>query len=697
MRAAARKNRPAQQGLPRGDADINLLSKDEARRRVADLRRAVTEHDYRYYVLDAPVVSDVEYDGLKRQLTAIEARFPDLITPDSPTQRVGGAPRAGFVTIRHETPMLSIQSIWTGDDFRRFYATCRKELGKRTHQLVGEPKYDGTSVELVYSHGELTSASTRGDGVNGEDVTANVKTIHEVPLRLPAGPPPQKPRQRVPRHLVLRGEVYMDKRKFEQFNRKQEDLGARTFANPRNAAAGSLRQLDPKVTAKRPLHVFFWEVSQATTDRPATHWECLELMNELGLKTNPHVQRFESTDQAVRWFERMMQHREGLPYEIDGCVFKVDDLADQERLGMRAANPRWAVAWKFPPLQKTTRIMAIEAYVGRTGAITPVATLEPVHIGGVEVNHVTLHNQDEIDRKDIRVGDTVLMERAGDVIPHVVQVMTECRTGSEQPYHPTSHCPVCHSEIVRVEGEVAARCPITLCPARLRETILHFASTEAMDIRGLGERLADKLIAKQSVKNLADIYDLTLSDLKQLMRMGDKSAKNVIQSIARSKQNAKLDRLIYALGIPHVGRATATDLAANFRSLDALADADERTLQAAGLGTVVSSAIARWLENLANQKLIQRLKQTGIDPKLQVTGKRLEGKTVTFTGELDHMTRDQAREAVIQQGGRVSDSVSRHTDFLVIGANPGGTKTENARKYRTRLLSQQEFLQLIKS
>jgi DNA ligase (NAD+) len=658
------------------------------------LRREINDHDSRYYVLDAPVISDAEYDQLKRRLIEIEERFPDLVTPDSPTQRVGGAPRAGFVTIRHETPMLSIQSIWTEEDFYRFHATCGKELGKKEAcALVGEPKYDGASVELVYEAGELVSASTRGDGESGEDVTANVRTIREVPLRLPAGAATQT--ARVQRRLVLRGEVYMDKKEFEKFNRRQEDLGVKTFANPRNAAAGSLRQLDPKITAKRPLHIYFWEVAPGTVDRPQSHWECLQLMKDLGLKTNPYASRFESREEAARWFGEMKSRREGLSYEIDGCVFKVDLLADQRRLGTRAANPRWAVAWKFPPLQKTTRIKAIEAYVGRTGALTPVATLEPVHIGGVEITHVTLHNQDEIDRKDVRVGDTVLVERAGDVIPHVVKVIQERRTGRTKKYRLPRRCPACESEITHVQKEVAARCPNTSCPARLREAILHFASTEGMDIRGLGEKLAEQLVGKGLVKNLADICDLRLQDFKGLLRLGDKSARNIVRSIERSKQNAKLDRLIYALGLPHVGRALAADLAARFSSIDRLARADQEMLQAAGIGAVASSAIEEWFANHENKELIRRLKRAGVNPRLKRRGGRLEGKTLVFTGELDDMTREQAREAVVERGGRVAESVSRKTDFLVVGSRPGGTKAAGARRYGTKTISEAEFLRLV--
>jgi DNA ligase (NAD+) len=374
----------------------------------------------------------------------------------------------------------------------------------------------------------------------------------------------------------------------------------------------------------------------------------------------------------------------------------VDNLADQDRLGTRAANPRWAVAWKFPPLQKTTRIKAIEAYVGRTGALTPVATLEPVPIGGVQVTHVTLHNQDEIDRKDVRIGDKVLIERAGDVIPHVVQVIKEDRSGQEKRYHLPSHCPVCRSQIERIQGEVIARCPNSSCPARIREALIRFASTEAMDIRGLGERLAEQLVEKHLVKNLADIYELTLTDLKRLMHMRDKSAGNIINSIEHSKENATLDRLIYGLGISQVGRALATDLAVKFPSIEDLAAANERALRVAGFGTVASSAIAEWFSNRGNQALIRRLMRAGINPKLQRRGSRLEGKTLVFTGELAHLTRERAKQAAVQQGGRVSESVSRQSDFLVVGSSPGGTKTEKARKYGTTILNEADFLKLIK-
>ncbi|HEY0947440.1 MAG TPA: NAD-dependent DNA ligase LigA [Opitutaceae bacterium] len=662
----------------------------------ARLRRVLLDHDYRYHVLDDPVISDADYDKLKRELIALEERFPELVTPDSPTQRVGGRPREGFVTIRHETPVLSIQSLWQEEDFRRFYESRCRELGRKSCVLVGEPKYDGASIELVYDDGRLVSASTRGDGHTGEEVTSNIRTIREVPLQLPAGLAGRKrKRVRVPPHLVLRGEVYMEKGDFEQLNRRQERAGGRTFANPRNAAAGSLRQLDPKITAQRPLRVFFWEVAPATRGRPATHTECLQLLKNLGLKTNAEATALHSADEAVRWFERMRARRERFRYEIDGCVLKIDDLADQQKLGTRADSPRWAVAWKFPARQGTTRIREITAHVGRTGAVTPVARLDPVQLGGVQVGYVTLHNQDEIDRKDIRVGDTVLVERAGDVIPHVVQVVKERRTGREKRYRLPRTCPDCGGPITRGAGEAVARCTNTSCPARLREALRHFSSTEAMDIHGFGGKLVDQLVSRRVVASLADIYALAPGDLKKLGRIGEKAAGNLFAAIGRSRKNARLDRVLYAVGIPGVGRAAAMALAAKFGSLGKFARADARALASAGFGSQLSAGIAQWLENRANRELLARLRRAGIDPKLVRRGDRLKDKTVVFTGGLDSMTREQAADAVIQQGGKVGDNVSRDTDLVVTGARPGATKLNAARAHAIKTIDEPAFLRLV--
>ncbi|MFO7897675.1 MAG: NAD-dependent DNA ligase LigA, partial [Planctomycetota bacterium] len=545
------------------------LSKTEAKKRAATLREQLEHHNYRYYVLDDPEISDAEYDELKNELVAIEKAYPALVTPDSPTQRVGAEPREELGTIDHESPMLSLQSIREEGAFRRFHDTCREELDQTRVSLVGEPKYDGLSVEIVYDDGKLARASTRGDGRTGEDVTPNIKTIREVVLRLQGGADVS-----IPRHLVVRGEVYMRKHEFEAFNGEQEEAGNKTFANPRNAAAGSLRQLDPGITARRPLRIFFWEIGPSSSRRPDSQWQCLSLMKQLGLKTNPRTTRLDSADQAVEWYNQMAEQRDGLPYEIDGCVFKVNDLSAHDELGTRAANPRWAIAWKFEARRASTRIQKIEPYVGRTGALTPVAILEPVHIGGVEVSHVSLHNQDEIDRKDIRVGDHVLVERAGDVIPHVVRVIEDKRTGDERPYHLPDTCPVCGGEARKPEGEAVTRCTNASCPAQLKARIIHFASRQALDIDGLGDKLAEQFVDEDVIDDLADLFDLDAADLTGLERMAETSARNLVDAIRESKESATLPRLIFGLGIPHVGRSVAADLARAFGSIDELAGAD---------------------------------------------------------------------------------------------------------------------------
>ncbi len=667
------------------------MNKEEARKRAEELREEVSYHNYRYYVKDDPVVSDAEYDELKRELEEIEEEYPDLITSDSPTQRVGSEPLDELGSIEHESPMLSLQAVREEEDFRHFWETCRNELGKKRINVVAEPKYDGASVEIVYDDGKLTAAATRGDGKTGEDVTANVKTIQEVPLRLMSGN-----KRRPPSHLVVRGEIYMNKEEFERFNSELEKSGRRTFANPRNAAAGSLRQLDPRITAERPLRIFFWEIAPSSDSRPDSHWKCLSLLEEMGLKTNPLSERIGSPDNAVKWYADIKRRREDLPYEIDGCVFKLDNLDDRRTLGARSSNPRWAIAWKFEPRRRTTRITDIEASVGRTGALTPVATLEPVNIGGVEVSHVSLHNQDEIDRKDIRIGDHVLVERAGDVIPHVVRVITEKRTGKEKKYRLPDTCPACGGNVRRPEGEAEARCLNARCPAQLKQRIIHFGGKEALDIEGLGEKTVDQMVERDLVEDIADLYDLTVDDVKHLDRMGSKSSKNLVDAIQESKDRASLADLFFGLGIPHVGRATADDLALEFGSPDRLADADEDDLlEMEGMGRTMASAIAQWFREKRNRDLIDRLKKIGLDPKEEKRGDRLEGKTVVITGSLDSMSRDEAKKAVRREGGNASSSVSGNTDYLVVGSDPGETKQEDAREHGVETIDEKRFLELI--
>jgi DNA ligase (NAD+) len=674
----------------RGARKAAALGKSAARKRARDLREEIRRHDHRYYVEDDPAISDAEYDALKSELIAIERQYPDLVTDDSPTQRVGGPPREALGTIEHDTPMLSLQAVESEEQFRHFHDTSKDELGKRRVAMVGEPKYDGLSVELVYDNGSLTSAATRGDGTTGEDVTANVKTIREVALVLRGGDAP------VPRHLVARGEVYMAKEDFRAFNDRQRREGGKTFANPRNAAAGSLRQLDPKITAARPLRVFFWEIAPTSTGRPKSQWQSLRRLKALGLKTNPQPRRFEGPDEAVEWFRAMQDRRKRLPYEIDGCVFKVDRLDDHDRLGARASNPRWAIAWKFPSRRATTRIKAIEAQVGRTGALTPVAHLEPVRIGGVEVAHVSLHNQDEIDRKDVRVGDRVLVERAGDVIPHVVKVVTAKRSGREKTYTLPDICPACGGKVSRPTGEAVARCTNASCPARLRQSIQHFGAKQALDIDGLGEKVVEQLVERDRVRSPVDLFDLTVEDVASLERMAARSARNLVEAIDRARRQVTLPRLVYALGIPHVGRAVAGQLARAFGSLDALADADEDDLTALeGTGRTMASAIVQWFHNDRNRRLIEGLKRHGIDPKARRKGRRLDGKTLVITGSLESMTREQAAEAIRAQGGRAASGVSGRTDYLVVGADPGDTKLRQAERHDTPQLDERQFRRLL--
>ncbi len=506
------------------------MTKREAERRAEELRGELEHHNHRYYVLDAPEISDAEYDDLKRELQAIEEAHPDLVTPDSPTQRVGAPPKEELGTVEHESPMLSLQAISEEEDFRHFIERCRDRLGKARIPMTAEPKYDGLSIELVYDNGRLVRAATRGDGDTGEDVTENARTIHEIPLRLR-----ESDDHPTPRHLVVRGEIYMPKSAFERFNREQEERGEKTFANPRNAAAGSMRQLDSSITAGRPLRIFVYEIAPSSSNRPETQTRCLEMLRALGLKTNPLATRVDSPDKAVEWYESMREDRDDLDYEIDGCVFKVNNMDDLERMGTRASNPRGAIAWKFLPRRESTRIKEIETYVGRTGALTPVAILEPVSIGGVEVSHVSLHNQDEIDRKDVRVGDHVLVERAGDVIPHLVRVLTRKRSGHEKKYRIPDRCPACGGDVSRPEGEAVARCTNASCPAKLKREISHFGSKEALDIDGLGEKLVDQLVEHEIVTDLADLFSLEKDDLSDLERMSDKRAQNLLDAIEEAR------------------------------------------------------------------------------------------------------------------------------------------------------------------
>jgi DNA ligase (NAD+) len=557
------------------DIDLESMNtKEEAETALKKLREAVRYHNYRYYVLDDPIISDAEYDRLMADLQALEEKFPELLSPDSPTQQIGGPPREELGSVPHPVPMLSLKTAYREDDVKNFDKNCREKLNRQAVDYMAEPKYDGLAVELIYERGRLALASTRGNGVTGEDITANIKTLKEVPLVLLAHdgqiPPPR---------LVVRGEVYMRKDEFKGLNRQREEAGENLFANPRNAAAGSLRQLDPKVTARRPLHIFFYELVESEGRTFKTQEEVLRTLITWGLKVNQEKSQLCSgIEEAIRYYQAMAEVRDELEYEIDGVVFKVNNLSDREELGFRTRDPRWALAYKFEARQMNTVIRDIEVNVGRTGVLTPVAILEPVRLGGVEVGRATLHNQSEIERKDIRIGDTVLVERAGDVIPYVVKSMKENRNGSERTFHIPDHCPVCGSAVIMSEDRKRASCTGLTCVAQLRKHISHFASKGGMDIDGLGEKMAEQLVDTGRVRNLSSIYRLRKENLLSLERMGDKSADNLLRAIERSKERT-LDRFLFALGIPQVGEHMARVLAEHFRSIDDLMGASAEDLQ----------------------------------------------------------------------------------------------------------------------
>ena len=670
-----------------------ITAQDAAADVVTALRKALRYHNYRYYVLDDPVISDTQYDELMRDLRSLEKKFPALRTPDSPTQQVGGEPRDELGLAEHPRPMLSLKAVYDAEDVRNFAETCRDELGRDEIAYVAEPKYDGLAVELIYEDGQLSVAATRGDGETGEDVTANVKTIKEVPLRLlEQGDVP------VPARLVVRGEVYMRKDEFNAMNRRRTGAGEEPFANPRNAAAGSLRQLDPQVTARRPLHIFFYAAPHVADHGFERHSAVLETLPSWGLRVNAErTQTCEGVGALLDYHETMAEARENLPYEIDGVVFKVDDLAAQEALGTRTRDPRWALAYKFQPHRATTTVEEIEVLVGRTGHLTPVAHLAPVQIGGVEVSRASLHNQSEIERKDIRIGDTVLVERAGDVIPYVVKSLVEERDGSERRFTLPDTCPVCGTEIIVSEDKKQAHCPNLNCPAQLRERLTHYAAREGMDIEGLGEKRAEQLIDAGLVSCVSDLYRLTKDDLLSLERFAEKSAQNLLDEIEASKEQT-LPRFLYALGIPLVGEHMARVLAEHYASLDDLMAADQAALLSIDeIGPEVSHSIVAFFERAQSQQIIRQIRQAGLtldNPYAGAEEECLDGLTFVFTGTLDRWTRDEVQRIVEQRGGRATSSVSGETNYVVAG--PGaGSKLDEAHDRDVPVLDEEGFIEFL--
>ena len=673
----------------------DIKDEDKAREAMEKLREAIRYHDYRYYVLDSPTISDAEYDELMADLEALEERFPDLVTADSPTQQVGGEPRDDLDQVEHPAPMLSLQSVQEADAVRRFDQTCRQELGVDEIEYIAEPKYDGLAVELIYEQGSLAVALTRGDGRVGEDVTANVKTIREVPLRLR-----ESEDQALPEQLTVRGEIYMRRDEFETFNDHLAEAGERQFANPRNAAAGSVRQLDPKITAERPLHIFFFEVLDALAMNLETQEEVLDALLEWGLRTNTEFNRLcTDIDEAISYHDELSAERDDLAYEIDGVVYKVNRLEYYEQLGRRTRNPRWAIAYKFEPRRATTTLHDIIVQVGRTGRLTPVALLDPVHIGGVEVSRASLHNQSEIERKDIRIGDRVVVERAGDVIPQVVAALEEERDDSEQRFSLPEQCPVCDAEVVLSEDKKQAHCPNIDCPAQLRERLTHFTSRGAMDIEGLGEKRVQQLIDQELVTRLSDLYHLSKDDLVSLERFASKSAQNLLDEIEDSKEQT-LDRFLYALGIPLVGEHVTQLLARHYRTLDELMDASTDDLRALrDIGPEVAQSIAAFFGEERNRQEVKALLDAGIELSNPLYAGEdgdspLQGLTFVFTGELERWTRDEVQRLVERLGGRATSSVSGQTDYVVAG--PGaGSKLDEARQREIPVLDESEFVELI--
>lgn len=671
------------------------MNEAQAKIKIEKLRGKINFHNYRYYVLDDPVISDAEYDQLMRELENWEKQFPDLVTPTSPTQRVGAPPLEKFEEIPHSQPMLSLANAFEEEEVKEFDGRVKRFLQTtRDIEYCAELKMDGVAVELIYENGRLITGSTRGDGFVGENVTQNLKTVKSIPLTLISGRKPSPPSR-----LEVKGEVYLPLRAFEELNRQREKSGEPPFANPRNAAAGSLRQLDSAITAQRPLDVFVYGAGQVSGQTFSTQWELLEALSRWGLKVNPLRKRCGRIEEALEYYRDMDGQREKLPYEIDGVVIKVNSLRLQEALGNIARSPRWALAYKFKPKQVTTKIIDITVNVGRTGALTPTAVLEPVHVGGVTVRNATLHNQDEIDRKDVRIGDTVVVQRAGDVIPEIVRVLPEKRTGKEQRFLMPDRCPICGSEADRPEGEAVSRCTGAACPAKLKETIFHFASRDALNIEGLGEKMIEQLVDKGLVKDYADLYTLTRENLLTLERMGPKLAANILAAIQGSRKTS-LDRLVYALGILHVGEHIAKLLAREFSTLEELSEAPLEKLKAIrGVGDEIASSLVKFFHQKDNRAVMQKLINAGVEyptvlPQPAPASLPLEGKIFVFTGGLKSLSREEAASKVESLGGRASSSVSQKTNFVVVGESPG-SKYEEAKNLGIRILKEDEFLKML--
>ncbi|HEY8447168.1 MAG TPA: NAD-dependent DNA ligase LigA [Thermomicrobiales bacterium] len=671
------------------------MAETEIQRRVDELRRNIERWNYEYYVLDQPTVSDAEYDEAMRELRELEAAYPELVTPDSPTQRVGAAPSTAFAKVQHPVPMLSLSNVYSEDELRAWAQRAAKLAGDRPLTFVTEPKFDGLAIALTYVKGVFDHGATRGDGLVGEDVTPNLRTIKTLPLRLH----PAQGRD-LPEVIEVRGEVYMRKADFEALNQRILADGGEPFMNPRNAAAGSLRQLDARITASRPLRFVAYGIGYIQNGFTIrSHWESLELLRELGFPTPTDAQRASTVDEVWEQCQAWQERRDQLEFEIDGVVIKVDDLRTQEELGFVGREPRWATAYKFPAIQKTTVVEDIVINVGRTGTLNPLAILQPVNIGGVIVKRASLFNEDEINRKDIRIGDTVVVQRAGDVIPYVVKVIKEQRTGHERPFVMPEHCPVCGAPTHRDPGTAMRYCTNVACPAQLKRHLEHFVSRTAMDIDGMGVKIIDRFVELGWLHDIADIYSLDYDAIAKLEGFGEKSAEKLKASIEASK-NRPLARVIHGLGIRHVGERTAALLAQRFGSIDRLMNATlEEISSVEGIGSVVAQSVYDFFQEPRNRAIIEKLRKAGVrladEARSAVNGQLpLAGKTFVLTGRLSSMTRQEAEERLRQMGANVSDSVSKKTAYVVIGEDPG-SKAERARKLNVPTIGEQELLELL--
>lgn len=676
---------------------MNTPASSTLKNQIETLRQALHRHNTLYHAHDNPEISDAEYDLLMQGLIALENAHPDLQSPDSPTARVGAPPLAMFETASRALPMLSLDNAFALQDIIDFDNRVKKALQIQDEVLyTAEPKLDGVAVELVYEDGKLVMASTRGDGITGEVITANVRTIRSVPLQI------QLQADAVESRLEVRGEIIMDRKGFEKMNQSREDKNLPVFANPRNAAAGSLRQLDSSITATRPLDIFIYGTGLAPDMNSDSHWDVLKQLKSMGFRVNPLIRPCLTLEKVLECYRELEESRSGLPYDIDGLVIKVDSLRYQGMLGEKARSPRWAIAWKFQAVQGTTRIQAIEIQVGRTGVLTPVANLEPVRIGGVLVSRATLHNEEEIQRKDIRIGDTVFVERAGDVIPKIVKVVTEKRSGNELPFQMPATCPACGSQAIRSyleksdRLESALRCFNARCPAQLKENIIHFASKRAFDIDGLGEKLAGQLVDVGLLTSYADIFQLTIEKLLKLNRMGQKSAENLISAIDRSKK-IQLSRFLYSLGIRHVGENIADILARKWGSIDAVMQQTPESLAAVeGIGKTIAESAHGFFSDPGNREILDGILKSGVEilSPTPIAGKTLEGRSFVLTGTLPNLTRSQAKTLIEASGGKVGNAVSRNTSYLIAG-EAAGSKLEAARKIGVEIIDEAALMQLV--